>query len=133
MCIIDSCLSTIPAATYSSDYKMRNEICYCWLREHLTFRNLSALICSVLTLVLICQELYTFVAIKPTSTSNEEKALETRDLPETVVCIEPGFDNDVLQKYGYKFGNTYFRGSIERQNLLAGMETELKTVLHLAF
>ena len=54
----------------------------------------------------------TFAAIKPTSTFNEEKALKTRDLPETVVCIEPGFDHDVLQKFGYKFGNTYLRGSI---------------------
>ena len=97
---------------------MKNGLCNCWLLEHLTIRNLSTLICSLLTLVLICQELYTYAVIKPTTTSTEEKELETRDLPETVLCVQPGFDSDVLEKYGYVMSNTYFRGSIDGQKFV---------------
>ena len=76
-----------------------------------SLRNVFTLICALLTLFLICQELVIFTVVKPTSTYKEETDLETTDLPEVVVCLDPGFDADVLKKYGYK-NNKYYRGSL---------------------
>ena len=82
----------------------------------------------MLTLFLICQEMYHFFAIKPTTTSQEEKELRTSDIPETVLCADPGFDGDVLQKYGYKT-NTYYRGSMDTDKFVGwnGGKNENKT------
>ena len=82
----------------------------------------------MLTLFLICQEMYHFLAIKPTTTSQEQKELRTSDIPETVVCADPGFDGDVLQKYGYKT-NTYYRGSLDTDKFVGwnGGKNENKT------
>ena len=99
---------------------------WCW--KHITIRNLFTSVCSMLTLFLICQEMYHFLAIKPTTTSQEEKELRTSDIPETVVCADPGFDGDVLQKYGYKT-NTYYRGSMDTDKFVGwnGGKNENKT------
>ena len=61
---------------------------------------------------MIGQELFTFAIVKPTTTSKEEKDLEISDLPEVVVCLEPGFDTEVLKNYGYKTLG-YYRGSMD--------------------
>ena len=84
-------------------------MCYRLLLELCSFRNIFKFICTLLTLFLICQELFTFTVTKPTTTSKEEKGLETRDLPEVVICLEPGFDSKTLGKYGYN-SNQYYRG-----------------------
>ena len=63
----------------------------------MTLRNLFTSVCSVLTLLLICQELDTFVNIKPTSTSKEELEPGGADIPETVLCANPGFSSDVTR------------------------------------
>ena len=59
--------------------------------------------------MLIYQELVTFSVTKPTSTTKEEKKLDTSDLPEVVVCLDPGFDTDVMRKYNYRPIN-YYKG-----------------------
>ena len=61
-------------------------------------KNFFISICGLLTLFLICQELFTFVVEKPTSTSREEKDIEIKDIPEVVICLQPGFDIKVLEK-----------------------------------
>ena len=48
------------------------------------FKNIFTAVCTLLTLLLIFQELYSFVVLKPTSISGEEKVLEASDLPEAV-------------------------------------------------
>ena len=81
-------------------------------------------LCSLLTVFLICQELFNYVVEKPTITSMEEKVLRSTDIPETVICAEPGFDSDVLEKYGYSL--MYYRGSMNGQDFVGwnGRENE---------
>ena len=67
--------------------------------------------CTVLTLILIGQEVVNFAITKPTVTSMEEKDLEIDDIPEVLICIEPGLDKEVLKKYGYNRSALYYRGS----------------------
>ena len=96
--------------------------------KQLTWKNLIASICSLLTVLLICQELYRYVVVRPTTTSKEEKGLRSSDIPETVVCADPGFASDVLKKYGYKV-LTYYRGSMDGENFVGwnGRKNESKS------
>ena len=55
------------------------------------------------------QLIIVFVDKKPTSTTNLEEELELTDLPEVVVCMDPGFNNSVLEKYGYNI-NYFWKG-----------------------
>ena len=58
-------------------------------------------------MILIYQELVNFSVIKPTSDFKEEKKLETSDIPEIVLCVEPGFDSKVLDWFfSYLNGRT---------------------------
>ena len=82
----------------------------------MTARTLFTLVCSVLTILLLLQELYNFVITKPTSTSIDEKQLETADIPDVVVCIDPGFNKTALEKYGYS--GTYYRGSMDGEKFV---------------
>ena len=75
-----------------------------------SLENVFKFACALLTLLLIGQELVNFAIVKPTVTSKEEKGLEFDDIPEVVICIEPGFDIEVLKKYGYKRTLLYYRG-----------------------
>ena len=76
-------------------------------------RNFLKLTCALLTLFLICQELFTFVVEKPTTTSREEKVFDFKDIPEVVICLEPGIDTKVLKKYGYKQVPFYYKGVVD--------------------
>ena len=82
------------------------------------FRKIFKIFCTLLTLLLVGQELFTFAIVKPTTTSKEEKDLEISDLPEVVVCLEPGFDTEVLKNYGYKTLG-YYRGSMDGNQSMA--------------
>ena len=66
-----------------------------------TFKNMFTLTCFLLTLALIYQVLFTFEVTRPTTTSKEEKELEITDLPEVVVCLDPGLSFKTLEKNGY--------------------------------
>ena len=92
-------------------------ICIIWLKKCLTFQNLFSFACSLLTVSLICQEFYNYALVKPTSTSKEEKELRSSDIPDTVICADPGFDSAVLEKYGYT-ATTYYRGSMDEKNFV---------------
>ena len=92
-------------------------ICIIWSKKYLTLQNLFSFACSLLTVFLICQEFYNYELIKPTSTSKEEKELRSSDIPDTVICADPGFDSDVLEKYGYT-ATTYYRGSMDEKNFV---------------
>ena len=81
-----------------------------WLQNHLCVKNTLTLVCVSLTLFLICQEVVTLTITKPTTTSKEEKELETSDFPEVLVCLVPGFDAEIMfKKYGYT-NSQYYRG-----------------------
>ena len=66
---------------------------------------------------MIYQELWNFVVIKPTVSSTEERTLGTVDIPKVVMCLDPGFDNRVLEKYGY-VASEYYRGFIGNKGSL---------------
>ena len=84
-------------------------MCRCWRLGFCSFANLFKVICALLTLSLICQELFTFVVEKPTTTSREGKDLDKNDIPEVVICLEPGINTTVLEKYGFS-RLSYYRG-----------------------
>ena len=86
-----------------------------WLKNHISFKNSFKLVCFSLTLLLIYQESVKFSVTKPTTTSTEEKDLETSDLPEVVLCPVPGFNDEVIYKYGYS-NVAYYRGLVGSKN-----------------
>lgn len=67
--------------------------------------------CTALTLLLVYQELVNFVITKPTTISTQEKSLQNEDLPEVLVCAEPGFNLEAQRRFGYG-GHQYYRGFI---------------------
>ena len=77
-------------------------MCLTWMVvQVISTRKTFTLVCCVLTFFLISKILFTFAITKPTSTFKGEKELEFFDLPEIVVCPDPGVKFDVLEKYGY--------------------------------
>ena len=86
----------------------------------ISFKTAFTILCSFLTLGLIFQVMFTYVVTKPTSTSREEKKLEIADLPEVVVCLDPGLDYESLFKYhGYQ-GTEYWRGALNTSGRFIG-------------
>ena len=65
----------------------------------ISFKNAFTILCSFLTLALIFQVMFTYVVKKPTTTSKEEKKLEITDIPEVVVCLDPGLDYESLTSW----------------------------------
>ena len=88
-------------------------MCLTWLHDFCSFRNFLKLTCALLTLFLICQELFTFVVEKPTTTSKQENVFDFKDIPEVVICLEPSIDTEVLEKYGYNPVTTYYKGIVD--------------------
>ena len=82
-----------------------------------TFKNAFTLLCSAITLLLIYQLVVTFVVEKPTTTAKLEKNLEKSDLPEVVVCMQPGLDSLALKRVGYH-ASTYFEGALQPNSSL---------------
>ena len=79
----------------------------------LTARKFFTLICSLLTVFLLAQEVYNFAITRPTSTAKEEEQLKASDIPDVVVCPEPGFNSSAFEKHGYLQLGTYYRGSMD--------------------
>ena len=88
-----------------------------WLQNHLNAKNGFTLVCVSLTMLLIYQELVNFSVTKPTSTSKEEKKLDTSDLPEVVVCLDPGFDTEIKHRYNYR-PSRYYKGLNEEHTFV---------------
>ena len=88
-------------------------MCRNWFLDFCSFKIVFKVICALLTLFLICQELFTFVVEKPSTTSREEKDIDINDIPEVVICLEPGFDTKVLEKYGYNDVGLYYKGIVD--------------------
>ena len=71
--------------------------------------HIFKILCLAISLVLIVQLIHMFVEEKPTTTTNLEEELQITDLPEVVVCMDPGFNNSALKKYGYNI-RYYWKG-----------------------
>ena len=89
--------------------------CCFWVLEFITTKKIFTSGCSALTLFLISRLFYTVVVLKPTTTYKEEKSLETIDIPEILICLDPGFDIKVLNKYGYESGFDYYKGNLPKR------------------
>ena len=48
--------------------------------------------------------------------SKEERNLETADIPNVVICLDPGFDDKVLRDYGY-VSYSYFEGEMPGERI----------------
>ena len=101
-------------------------MCYIVVQHLFDMRNLFTLFCTTLTLLLIYQELVAFTMTRPTSNYRKEKELKTADIPEIVLCFEPGFDFKVLEKYGYNTA-TYCRGSMDLESFVGWNSNEKET------
>ena len=78
-----------------------------------------AVICCVITLGLVIELLHTFWVDKPTISTKIEKNLEDTDIPEVVICLDPGFNNATLAKYGYNV-NSYSQGAMQSYTKFVG-------------
>ena len=78
-----------------------------------SLKNVFTSICLILTMCLIYQVLFTYVVEKPTSTSKEVRQLDVADLPEVVVCLDPGLNYTALAKYGYY--SSYMMGANQKK------------------
>ena len=83
-------------------------------------KNIFTVVCLAISLVLIVQLLYVFVEEKPTTTTNLDEQLEITDLPEVVICLNPGFNNAASVKYGYNSNVNYWRGYSPRAKQFVG-------------
>ena len=92
-------------------------MCNIWPQQLFDLRQVFNFLCAIITLILIYQELVAFAITRPTSNFKEEKKLETRDIPEVVICFEPGFDSKILNRYGYNT-DTYYRGSMDQKSFV---------------
>ena len=81
------------------------------IKDVFTITHLFAITCVALTFLLGYQELVNFIIRKPTTISTQEKSLQNEDLPEVLVCAEPGFNLEALRRFGYEY-NKYYRGFI---------------------
>ena len=68
------------------------------------------LIFIILGLWLVFYSFYTFLAVKPTYTSNEKRKMTAEDFPEILVCPEQAFDKEALLLYDYSGLAAYIRG-----------------------
>ena len=68
---------------------------------HSISTNFFKTLCFAITMFLLYQLFVTYTTEKPTTTTKIEKELETKDLPNVVVCLDPGFSNASAIKYGY--------------------------------
>ena len=84
-----------------------------------TSKNVFTLLCSALTLLLIYQLVMVFLVEKPTIAAKLEKKLEKSDIPEVVICMEPGFNHLTLKTVGYRV-NTYYRGALQPYSSFIG-------------
>ena len=103
-------------------------MCYIWISEICSLKKVFKITCALLTLFLIYRALYTFSVTKPTSTSRAEKDLKITDLPEVVICLEPGLDSEKLEGYGYKI-HSYYKGKVDHSGNLSwnGRKGETKS------
>ena len=81
------------------------------------------LIFIILGFWLILYTFYTFVAIKPTYTSNEKRKIGINDFPGIMICPEPPYDMDALVSRGFGGAFTYSLWGLQCQ---VGQETNLK-------
>ena len=72
------------------------------LQSDLILKSIFKALCFAITVLLIYQLFVTYTTEKPTTTTKIEKELETKDLPNVVVCLDPGFSNASAIKYGYQ-------------------------------
>ena len=64
-------------------------------------QSIFKVLCLAISFVLIYQLIIAFVVEKPTTATNLDEELQITDLPEVVVCMDPGFNSSALTKYGY--------------------------------
>ena len=88
----------------------------------ISLKNLFTILCSSLTLALVSQVIFTYVVEKPTTTAKVEKRLEVDDLPEVVVCLDHGLNNESLLINGYQ--NSYWRGAMKPGGNFVGWNGE---------
>ena len=60
---------------------------------------------------LIFEELYAFLVVKPTYTSNQKRNISAEDFPEILLCPEPAINISVANAKGYHGAIQYFFGS----------------------
>ena len=88
------------------------------LKKHCSLSSLVQLLCSLLTVFLIYQELVTFTVTRPTTVSSEEKTLDPDTFPEISVCLDPGLNSTAISDLGYKHSLSFYTGSMDDQKFV---------------
>ena len=109
---------------------------YLTLRKHCTLTSLVKLVCSLLTVFLIYQELVNFLLTRPTTVSSEEKTLDQNAFPDIFVCLEPGINSSANSELGYNKLAPFFRGSIDGDtfvgwNGMGGNKNNVEDILNM--
>ena len=113
-------IGTFPSIGAFANIGTFSNICKHWhiCKHWLTVRNFFTLVCSLLTVFLLTQEVYNFAITRPTSTAKEEEQLKASDIPDVAVCPDPGFDSSAFEKHGYMHLDTYYRGSMDGEKFV---------------
>ena len=82
-------------------------------------KTIFAVICWAITIGLLIKLLHTFSVAKPTTSTKIEKNLEDTDIPEVVICLDPGYNNVTLAKHGYNV-NSYWQGAMQSYTKFVG-------------
>ena len=72
-------------------------------------------ICTVFTCCLLVNVVLKFTVIRPTSTSEEKVRLVASTFPNVLACVDPPYNQSILEKHGYPTGSYYRGGSLDRQ------------------
>lgn len=82
-------------------------------------KTIFAVICWAITIGLLIKLLNTFLVDKPTTSTKIEKNIEDTDIPEVVICLDPGYNNVTLAKHGYNV-NSYWQGTMQINTRFVG-------------
>ena len=70
-------------------------------------------ICFICALWFIYDELFQFLIVRPTSTSDGLASLDSKTFPEIMVCTSPPYNLEKLEQYGYSSVILYYLGLMQ--------------------
>ena len=70
----------------------------------------------ILASLLITEEFYNFLVLKPTYTFQEKRRIDLDDFPVITLCPHPSVDVNAMKKKGYGLFDFYFKGVFDPFN-----------------
>ena len=89
---------------------MKKEMNQCYVLFGKNYRFLKFLF-TLMASYLIIKEMYTFLVLKPTYTSETKRNIKLEDFPNIILCPQPPIDVNAAKARGYYNFQSYFVGS----------------------